>query len=110
MAGNLADVRCEYCGWRGDVTRSPRKMLVPESYRQWGERLQRKRDGRVFVVRVAFDGRSRDRVVDEVMRELKLTSAGTRGSRMMVELESRPDDAVLERLRALRGVQSVDLA
>jgi len=107
VPGKGAFSRCPYCGWEGDVSKQPRKILYPESYSEWAEKLEKKRRGNLFILAVEFDPDSD--AVSGIMEILHLKSMGYAGGSALIELDAKPDAATLEGVKAVSGVKSARL-
>ena len=104
VPGKEAFSRCPFCGWEGDVSNLPRKILRPESYTEWAGKLEKKKKGEIFVLQVEFDPASN--AIRGIMEVLKLRSMTSAGGKSMMEFPARPDEAELERVRGVSGVKS----
>jgi hypothetical protein len=105
-AGERAVV-CDLCGWKApDLLALPRKWLAdPEPF----TKRDRKRAGKLFFLWLDLDPDAED-VAFDVMDVLELKGMGGTGARALIELERRPSEPTLERLRAVKGVRDVFLA
>lgn len=103
--------QCGYCGWKGDVSKSMRAWLTPEMSRKWSERMERLRAGTLVLVRIRVDPKADMTLSMDIMMVLGLDSmshdVGT--DMIVVELERRPSDAQVDRLRSLAGVLGVEV-
>jgi hypothetical protein len=99
-------VKCDLCGWAADLEELPRKWFDDDGP-PWTKR-QRKAEGRLFFLWIDFVPDAGDAIYD-VMHVLEITSMSG-GEQVLVELESKPSEATLEKLRGVRGVTRVWLA
>ncbi len=103
MSGDLAKATCNFCGWTGDVSDRPRKILMPESYERWDMNLDARREGRVLTIR--FDEAVHP--TGEIRRVLGLASFSSSKGVARLVLAKAPDETVLLQLRAIPGVREV---
>ena len=97
-----APVICELCGWTDpDVTQIPFESRI-EDDEPWTKR-QRKAAGRLHFLWIDF-APGEHRGTFGAMEVLGLRGLTSSGRRALVELERRPSDETLERLRAVTGV------
>ena len=96
-------VRCDLCGWAADGAELPSEW-PDEDAPPWTKR-ERKNAGRLFFVWID----ATEDALDEAMKRLGQTSWSV-APRVLVELESRPTEETLARLRELPGVTRVWMA
>ena len=95
-------VACDLCGWTADAADLPGEWREDDA--PWTKR-ERKQAGRLHFLWVDLDPGDGD-AVSGVMQVLGLDGMSV-APRTLVELEARPSDAQLERLRGVPGVTRV---
>jgi hypothetical protein len=99
---------CPFCGWSGDASRLPRKILTDEFSYALDLRLVQKQAGLIFVVVVDVEEDSPPHI--EATRILGTISNSGPGGRQLYKLPMRPSDEQLQAVRELPGVSLVRLA
>lgn len=98
-------VVCDLCGWKApDILALPRKTLAhPRPF----TKRERKKAGKLFFLWLDLDPKV-EGVSFDVMDVLELNGMSRRGNeRALIELEKRPSEDTLERLRGVKGVTGV---
>ncbi len=99
--------RCPMCGWSG-VPDGPSVWLTPEEYEMWARRVAARRKGLSFIVLVRVSG-ARD-VAGEVATALGVDGFSVhRDGSLQADVDARPSDETLARVRAIAGVTGVDV-
>ena len=96
-------VRCDLCGWTADGATLPRKWMDGDDV-PWTKR-ERKQAGTLFFLWID----ATEDALGEAMKRLGQTSWCV-APRVLVELETRPTEEMLARLRDLPGVTRVWMA
>ena len=98
---------CDLCGWKCDLREQPRKIPCDDDT-PWTKR-ERKAAGQLFFLWVTMDPKKDPTF--EVMDALGLTSMSSGGGEdTLIELESKPTEEQLEKLKAVKGVKKYWLA
>ena len=106
LTGPEERMTCTICGWEGDGREIGRKWPIDDN---GPSKRELRLAGRLHFVRAWFEPSKQDEALSKVMRILKLTSAGCRGSLMIVELESRPTEEQMQAVSAVAGVVKATL-
>jgi len=99
--------RCPMCGWSG-VPDGPSVWLTPEEHEMWGRRVAARRKGLSFVVLVRVSGERA--VAGEVATALGVDGFRVhRDGSLQADVDERPSDETLARVRAIAGVTGVEV-
>lgn len=97
-------VVCDLCGWTADGAELPSEWREDEA--PWTKR-ERKRAGTLFFLWIDLDPKEPE-VCSDILAILRLDGMMA-APRVLVELEVKPADGTLARLRAVKGVSDVRL-
>ena len=106
--------QCVLCGWQGDISCRPRKWLTQESNDSYSELFKRKKEGKLFYVKVYIDesleGTDEDPTFT-VLGKMKTGGCSSVGEgkdrHLLFEVEARPSDELIDNVKKIKGIRHI---
>ncbi|MBD3318549.1 hypothetical protein GF342_01430 [Candidatus Woesearchaeota archaeon] len=100
------ECHCNLCGYEGTIIAGFRVRLTPEAYQHCGELMERKRAGTLLFVRVTAPA-ERVREVTALLDASTWEKKGEDVCEITVQLDRKPSDETIKKIKALKDVKAV---
>lgn len=105
--------QCQFCGWIGNAADLGRKIPTEETLDHLSADRDLKRQGKLFFVRVYLKNGASDDVDFEILDILNANGASSSASAgipgFKIRLDSRPNDELLVKARAVKGIERIEV-